>query len=414
MNPRNLLIAGTLVVLLVLVTRGFGRERDTALPYQTASVQRGDLVSTVSATGTLSAVGTVEVGTQVSGTIAQVLVDFNDLVQEGDLLAVVDPESLDAALRQASAEVDRGRAQIALAQAQYEEAQARLGRNQELFDKGYLSRQEWLSVQTSAATAQASVTSAEAQVASAEAGLSQVRKNRRNAEIRAPISGVVIQRNVDEGQTVAASFSTPTLFVIAEDLAKMEILAQVDESDIGLVAPGQPLEFSVTAYPDRKFEGVVIEERLQPQTIQNVVLYTVVVSAENDSGLLLPGMTATVDFVVGGVEDALLIPASALRFDPPEEVRSAARDFQRVASAAEGGEGVQDAGFSANVAEIWVPKAEGSQGPMMRSLLVRVIASNGTMAAIEPRTAGDTDALAPGGQVVTRMREVAGTRGPGR
>lgn len=288
--------------------------------FETAKVLRGDLVSRISATGTLSAVGTVTVGTQVSGTIARVVADFNDHVNAGDLLAVIDTEVLDAsvrdanaglnraqaALRQAEAEVNRARSQLAQAAAQHAEATASLKRHADLFDKGLVSAQEFEPRETAAASAAASVesaraamassdagvASARASVASAEASLAQVQKNRRNAEIRAPISGVVIQRTVDAGQTVAASFSTPTLFVIAEDLARMEIHAQVDESDIGRVKPGQTVEFTVAAYPDRTFRGTVRERRLQPETVQNVVHYTVVVAAGNDDSLLLPGMTA--------------------------------------------------------------------------------------------------------------------------
>ena len=264
--------------------------------FETVEVRRGDLVATVSATGALSAVGTVEVGTQLSGMLAQVFADFNDRVSAGDMLAVLDTEALDAVvmdseasvnrsratLRQTEAELSRAQSLLTQARAQHAEAQAIFERNQLLFDEGAISVQEYTTRQTAAKTTIAGVQSSEAQVAAAEAGiasaqaavssaearLAQVQKNRRNAEIRAPISGVVIERTVESGQTVAASFATPKLFIIAEDLAEMEILAHVDESDIGLVESGQSVEFTVAAYPGRTFAGVVRERRLQPQTIQ--------------------------------------------------------------------------------------------------------------------------------------------------
>lgn len=429
LRPRRLLFLAAVLLVAFLVVRGCGGSDPSARPFETATVRRGDLVATVSATGTLSAVGTVEVGTQVSGTVERVLADFNDRVEAGDLLAVLNTESLDAAVRdaqagvdraraallQAKAEVDRAHAQAAQAQAQRSEALATLSRNKTLFDKGYLSEQELIPLQTSVATAEAAplssraqitsaeaaVVSARAAVASAEASRAQIRKNRRNAEIRAPISGLIIQRSIDAGQTVAASFSTPTLFVIAEDLAEMEILVQVDESDIGLVEPGQPVAFTVAAYPDRTFEGLVQQERLQPQTVQNVVLYTVVVAADNDSGLLLPGMTATVSFVVGGVEDALLVPTSALRFDPPEAVRAAARQAQRAADAATASDSTQGAAFASDVAEVWIPTGD-AKGPLLRPLLVRILAADGADTAITP-LASSGDLVRPGLEVVTRM-----------
>lgn len=402
-RPTILLAFAAALLVGVLVFQGCDDSGAASRPFETAEVHRGDLVATVSATGTLSAVGTVEVGTQVSGTVEEVYADFNDRVDKGDLLAVLDTESLDAAVQNAQAGVGQAQAALHQAQARAAEAEATLDRNKKLFEKGYVAEQEFASVRTSAATTESEVASARATLISAEAGLTQARKNRRNAEIRAPISGIVIQRSVDAGQTVAASFSTPMLFIIAEDLGKMEILAQVDESDIGLVEPGQPVEFTVAAYPDRTFEGVAEEERLQPQTVQNVVLYTVVIAADNESGLLLPGMTATVDFVVGGVEDALLIPVAALRFDPPEAIRAAARETQREAEAARRNSTDSDGPvFAPDVAEVWTPKADADQGPPLRPVLVRILASDGTSTAIAP-TEGTEDVVRPGLEVVTRM-----------
>ena len=282
-----------------------------AVKYQVAAISRGDLENTVTCTGSLSAVGTVEIGTQVSGTMAQVFVDFNDHVKKDQVLAVLDTTLLAAVVTDASAG-------LLNAQAQYEQALAEFQRNQPLAEKGYVSEQEFLPIKTEVKTREASLRSAKAALERAEANLG-------NAVIRSPIEGTVIQRAVEPGQTVAASFSTPKLFIIASDLAQMEILVSVDESDIAKVKTGQTARFTVQGYPDETFEGTVKQIRLQPEKVSNVVTYTVVVSADNDRGLLLPGMTATVDLVVERTAGALLVPNTALRVTPTEEMLADAR-----------------------------------------------------------------------------------------
>lgn len=322
---------GIVLTLLVLAT-GFSAwwwlaraEPVAASPYQTATVERGDLESVVSATGTLAAVETVEVGTQISGTLGRVLVDFNDRVEKGQLLAVIETDLLDASVRDAEAELARARAEL-------EQQRAEVARSRALFADGILSQQELQVQETQAVSRQAAVVSA-------EAVLQRARTNRGYAEIRSPIDGVVIERTVDRGQTVAASLSAPILFLIAEDLGRMEILADVDESDIGQIREGQPVRFTVAAYPDELFTGAVRQIRLQPQVIQDVVNYTVVVQAANDRALLLPGMTATVDFVVERAEDVLKVSAAALRFQPTDEMTEAVRARWQSRTAAEGGAG---------------------------------------------------------------------------
>lgn len=440
-RKRNLTLALLALAAVVLGFVGYQRYWAGSVEapvFETVEVRRGDLVATVSATGALSAVGTVEVGTQVSGMLARVFADFNDRVSAGDMLAVLDTEALDAVvqdseagvnrsqatLRQTEAELSRAQSLLAQARAQHAEAQAIFERNQLLFDAGAISVQEYTSRQTAAKTTTAGVESSQAQVAAAEAGiasaraavssaeakLAQVQKNRRNAEIRAPISGVVIERTVETGQTVAASFATPKLFIIAEDLAEMEILAHVDESDIGLVESGQSVEFTVAAYPGRTFSGVVRERRLQPRTIQNVVHYTVVVTADNQSGLLLPGMTATLDFIVDELELALLVPASALLFDPPKEIREAARKKQRQTSEDDQpGDDDSATTFAPDVAELWVPDGERA----LRPILVRVLSSDGAATAIAALPSS-RDSIEPGLEVVTRMIEKAESNNPFR
>lgn len=305
---KIIFIAIIVVVALAVGVRYFTSVRSAHKegPYQFVEITRGDLENVISSTGTLNPVGTVEIGTQVSGTIDRIEVDFNDQVRKGQVLAVLDT----ALLKVAMLDVEAG---LARAQAQYEQARAEYRRNLDLFEKGHLSEKEFLPIRINVKTTQATVQSA-------QAALKRAQINMKHAIIRSPINGTVIQRNVEPGQTVAASFATPTLFIIAEDLSKMEIYAAVDESDIGQIQEGQSVRFTVEAYPDETFYGTVRQIRLQPTTIQNVVNYTVVVDASNRDGLLLPGMTATVDFVVEERKDVWLIPNAAFRFQPTQEM----------------------------------------------------------------------------------------------
>ena len=307
------------IVIVAVIALGIGlryvisfRNGDKDDSYQFVEVTRGDLENVISSTGTLQAVGTVEIGTQVSGTIDCIEVDFNDTVHEGQVLAVLDTAVLKVAVLDAEAGLAR-------AEAQYEQAQAEYERNLPLFEKGYLSEREFLPLRISVKTTQATVQSA-------QAALERARTNMEYAIIHSPIDGTVIQRNVEPGQTVAASFSAPTLFIIARDLSEMEIYATVDESDIGQIKEGQSVRFTVQAYMDETFYGTVRQIRLQPTTIQNVVNYAVIVDAPNKNGLLLPGMTATVDFVIEARRDVLLVSNAALRFQPTQEMMAELRE----------------------------------------------------------------------------------------
>jgi HlyD family secretion protein len=300
---KRLLVAVALLgalsagAILVLKDRGAS---DTSFRFVT--IARGDLEETVSATGTLSAVSTVQVGTQVSGQIAQLYADFNDHVKKGQLIARLDPTLLEQAVRLAEADVQRAQADVD--QRSFELEQATV-----LYTDQAVTTSEYK-------TAQYNLTVARATLTSAQAGLERAQQNLQYTSIYAPIDGVVIERNVDVGQTVAASFSAPQLFLIAEDLAHMQILAQVDESDIGQIREGQPVRFTVQAYTGRTFTGVVRQVRMQSTTSENVVNYTVVVSVENDAGSLLPGMTATVSFEVAKATDVLQVANAALRLRP--------------------------------------------------------------------------------------------------
>jgi HlyD family secretion protein len=279
--------------------------------FQTEAIARGTLENVVSSTGVIQAVGTVEIGTQVSGTIASLYVDFNDRVRAGQLLAVLDTVPLLASVLDAHASLRRAEAQLEKAEYDYRQ-------NLPLFEKGLVSESEFMTMKTN-------VPSQEASVQSARASLERAKFNFANAFIRAPISGTVIERNVEQGQTVAASFNTPKLFLIAEDLSRVEIHAQVDESDIGQIKGDLAVRFEVPAYPDRIFLGKVKQIRLVPTVIQNVVNYAVIVDASNDKGLLLPGMTATVDFLVEQRENVLLVPNAAMQFQATPAMQEEAR-----------------------------------------------------------------------------------------
>jgi HlyD family secretion protein len=272
-------------------------------------IKRGDLVDLVSSSGTLKPVTTVDVGTQISGIVDEVFVDYNDVVKKDQLLATLDTSVLQESVREA-------KAQLQSAYAQYAQAKNEYDRTLPLFKSKFVSESEFLPAKTQLSTTRSQVQSARSQVERAERNLSY-------ASIRSPIDGVVISRSVEAGQTMAASFNAPVLFQIAEDLSSMEIIAQVDESDIAQVKVGQRVRFTVQAYPDQTFGGVVEQIRLQPVTVSNVVNYEVVVSAANDQNLLLPGMTAEVDFIVAESKDVLMVKNSALKWEPTAEMMGA-------------------------------------------------------------------------------------------
>ncbi len=296
------------IAIAVVVAIGAGlwfyqrADASETAPYRFASVQRANVHSSVSATGTLSAVTTVQVGTQVSGQVAEIRADFNDHVKKGQLLARIDPTLQKQAVSDAQAGVERVKAQYEAARLDYE-------RSKPLYDAQAITATEFN-------TSESNYLVAQADLKSAQIALDKAKQNLAYTNIYAPIDGVVVERNVDVGQTVAASLQAPQLFLIANDLSQMQILASVDESDIGRISDGQKVSFTVQSYPDETFEGTVRQVRLQSVTTENVVNYTVVVSVANTTGKLLPGMTATVTFHTASATDALTVPNAALRFRP--------------------------------------------------------------------------------------------------
>ena len=275
---------------------------EEAPTWRTVELTRGPVVQVVSATGVLEATTRVDVGTQVSGILAEVLVDFNDAVLAGQVLARIDPSLLDADVAAATARL-----------AEADATRARLGVER---DRAVALHKDGVNSDTERDQAQTAWLVADAQTRAAKVALDRARRNLTYATIASPIDGTVIKRSVEPGQTVSASLSAPTLFVLAGDLTQMQILARVDESDIGLVSPGQRAKFTVPAFPDREFEGTVRQVRLESVIDQNVVTYAVVVDAKNPERALLPGMTATVEFVVAEAAEALCAPNAALRFRP--------------------------------------------------------------------------------------------------
>jgi HlyD family secretion protein len=319
---KRLLWIAVMVLLAAAGIAYYVRVDVSAAPTQLTfdAVSRGDVVATVEATGTLQPLDTVQVGTQVSGTIASIGTDFNQVVTRGQILATIDQATYLTQIDQAKATVIRLEAELERAQVQLEDAQLKLKRAEQLAAEQLLPRQDVDTARSTARVAETSVTGARAQLTQAKAALTQANVNLSHTVIKAPADGIVLTRAVEAGQTVSAGLQAPTLFVIARDLKKLELQARVDESDIGGVKAGAPARFTVDAYPRREFTGIVRLVQLQPQTVQNVVTYTTVIDVPNDDELLKPGMTSTVSIEIDRANDALRVPAAALRFTPSEQL----------------------------------------------------------------------------------------------
>ncbi|MFT3773357.1 MAG: efflux RND transporter periplasmic adaptor subunit [Minicystis sp.] len=294
-----------------------GRAGGPGPRFRTAEVGRGDLRVTVTATGMLQATTTVEIGAEVSGRILKMTVDANDLVKKGQVLAVIDPEQLRAAVDQAGAQLAAADAAIRQAKATREEARAAADRAAVQIKEGLLSKKELEAANAAAERAEASVASAVANAALARAALTSAQSRLDKATIVSPIDGVVLARSMEPGQTVTAGFSTPVLFKIAEDLTRMRLEVDVDEADVGRTRDGQEASFAVEAYPDRSFPSRVLLLLNEPKTSSNVVTYKARLAADNGDRLLRPGMTATATIVADTRRDVVLVPNAALRFVPP-------------------------------------------------------------------------------------------------
>jgi HlyD family secretion protein len=377
---RLLWIAG----ICLLVAAGvayYVRVDVSAAPTQLTfdAVSRGDIVATVEATGTLQPLDTVQVGTQVSGTIASLGTDFNQLVKRGQVLATLDQAIFLSQIDQAKASVLRLQSDVERSKVQYEDALLKLKRAEQLAEAQLLAQQDVDTARSTARVAETSVTGARAQLTQAEAALTQAKVNLSHTVITAPTDGIVLSRAVEIGQTVSASTQAPTLFIIARDLKRLELQARVDESDVGGVEPGAPVTFTVDAYPRREFTGTVRLVQLQPQTVQNVVTYTTIIDVPNDDGRLRPGMTSTASIQVARAENTLRVPAAAVRFTPTEQVLA---EFPASEPAAEG--------ERRRGAAVW----QLVDGRLTR-IPVRIGVSDGTQVAIT------TDRLTEGASIIT-------------
>ena len=298
----------------------FQRETPVQLvEYVTRPLTRGELQVTVTATGTLQPTKQVEIGSEVSGIIENVFVDFNDKVTVGQTMAQLDPQTLKARLTSARASLQSAEASLAQARATVLEVGAKTRRSKELTERDLLSLQSLEADEASSLRAIASVAGAEAQVTSAKAALNESETSLAKAVIRSPIDGIIISREVDPGQTMAASFQTPVMFIVAEDLADMVLNLGIDEADIGQVREGQKATFRVDTYPRKEFTAEIISVRFNPLKVNNIVTYETVLSVRNPELLLRPGMTATAEILIEETAEVLLVPNRSLRFLPPEE-----------------------------------------------------------------------------------------------
>ncbi len=318
-------------VVLVALFAAFGLNRSAQAQHFTAKVERGDIHDVVDATGTINAVITVQVGSQVSGTIAKLNVDFNSRVHKGDIVALIDPALFQGALLQASADLDNAKANLVAAKANLEKAKASALQTKADYDRAAqltkdsitsqqqldLAKANYDSANAGVGAADANVTQAEAQVSQKAAALTVAQTNLNYTVIRSPIDGTVVARNVDVGQTVAASLQAPTIFTIAQDLTKMLVYTKTDESDVGNIKHGKAVTFKVDAFPKDTFHGVVSQVRMNPTTVQSVVTYDTIIEFANPELKLFPGMTAYVTIPVATVQDVLKVPNTALRYKPP-------------------------------------------------------------------------------------------------
>ena len=323
--PRVLWIAlGVVVLVVAAVFACQMRPKPEKDPYRFGAVERGAITRSVSASGTLQALITVDVGSQISGQIREILVDFNDHVRKGQTMAILDPQTYQSRVAQGRADVAAGVAALRQAEAAEANAQADYNRKKTLVAQGIYSPSVLDQVQATYRSATAAVTAARARIQQSQASLRSQQVDLGRTTIVAPIDGIVVDRKVEPGNTVAASLQAPVLFTIAQDLSKVEVKISVDEADVGQVQEGQRVRFTVDAFPDNTFEGVVTQVRKQPTTTQNVVAYTVIAEADNPDGKLLPGMTANADIIIQRLPSVLKVPAAALRWQPASDKPQAA------------------------------------------------------------------------------------------
>ena len=379
MKRTTLALIALIVATTISVGAYYSRRGDGGPALTTEAAARGNIVNVVSATGTLQAVTTVQVGSQISGTIEALYADFNSLVRKGQVLARLDQSTYLTAVEQAKASLQSAEADLERLRVAQQAADAALTRARELSSRQLLPAADLQTAEAASRSAAAQVVGGDAKVVQARAAVRTAEVNLAKTVIASPIDGVVIARNVDVGQTVSASMSAPTIFIIAADLSRMQVNASIDESDLGQIAAGQDVTFRVDAYPTETFRGTVSQVRLDPATVSNVVTYATIIDAPNARLLLKPGMTATVTIEVARRDGVLRVPTSALRFKPDADVL-----------ARFGGETAKSA-VPAKTPTVWL-----SNGTTISPVAVTPGATDGTHTEI-------LDApFAEGAQVVTR------------
>jgi HlyD family secretion protein len=387
---RRKWVVGAGVAVVAIIIAAFLMRPAGHTQYLSSPVLRGEIRDAVDATGTVNAVVTVLVGSQVSGTIASLAADFNSRVHRGEVIAVIDPSLLQATLLQATADLASAKANVTAAEANVKKANATLVQALADFDRAAalaktnagtqqeldLARANYETAKASVDAADAGVTQAKAEVSQKEAAVAVARTNLDHTVIRSPIDGIVVARNVDVGQTVAASLQAPTIFTIAQDLTKMQVYAKVDESDVGRIKLGQSITFKVDAFPKDHFGGTVSQVRMNPTTVQNVVTYDAIIDFQNPDLKLFPGMTGYVTIPVATVENVVKLPNAALRFNPPvspEQVRALyvqyGIDEASLAGATDGGDAsAAKRSTRTESAVVWKAKADGTVEPVQISL----------------------------------------------
>lgn len=394
-----------LALLLLLPAGWFGASRlwpdEPPISYKTVAVEKGRITARVTASGTLSPLVTVQVGSQVSGRIAELFADFNSTVKKGEVLAKIEPQLFQASVDQARANHSAAKGQLAKARANATNAEKSLKRARELFAKGLIAEADLDIAEAAAISTKADIQAATGSVEQTRAMLKQAEVNLGYTTIVSPVDGTVISRSVDVGQTVAASLQAPVLFEIAEDLARMQVNTSVTEADVGKLSAGMKASFTVDAYPQDRFQGKVRQIRNAPQTVQNVVTYDAVLDVANPELKLLPGMTANVTFLYAERDDALYVPNAALRFRPTPEMMAAANLPASTEASPEGqGRRGRQRGPS-DQRELWVLR-EGN--------IVRVRARTGiTDGSITEIVEGE---LAPGDAIVTDAELPKGKAAP--
>jgi HlyD family secretion protein len=395
------------VLLGVAVLAAFVVTRPKPVQYTTVKVSKGDLRDEVQATGTINAVTTVQVGSQVSGTIAEIGADFNSKVKKGQVIARIDPSLFQGALLQAQADLANAQANVTAARANLAKAQATAVQGKQDYDRtvsltqaGVVPQQQLDAAKATydsdvamVNASQAALVQAQAQSKQKAAAVTVAQTNVSNCIIRAPIDGTVIARSIDVGQTVAASLQAPTLFTIAQDLTKMQVYTNTDESDVGMIKSGQKVEFRVDAFPKQTFTGSVQEVRMNATTVQNVVTYNTVVSFDNPEMKLFPGMTAYVTIPVATANDVIEAPNAALRYKPDMSSAEIQAAMQKIGAAGGRRAGGQQSG-SSNVATLWKLAADNTLQPV----LVKTGITDHTNTEIAQVLKGD---LQPGEQLVT-------------